>query len=298
MDKAAHPQSKADKDPSLTLCTILGDMNVPGVFSYSQLLASGARRGDVERALAEGRLKRVTHGWYTNGLAHQDVLLALKLRARLGCLSGCSFYGLWVPSGHGLHVVHRAGLKLPDKQGVLIHRSGKPQPKGALWPLLDCLDHVVRHHSTESALIVIESALQQNRVTPEEVGALLKSRLTRGSSVRKHLDKAESGSETRVRLFLQTHQIKVQPQVWLAGVGRVDLLVGKSLIIECDGAAFHSSKKSHDNDRHRDLMARMIGYDSLRLSYRQIWEEWETTKMSLMMQLRRSTHLKEPRPLA
>ena len=298
VDKAAYSQPQVHTRPILDICVILGHMDVPGIFSYSQLIADGATRGDIERALREGRLERVARGWYTNGLAHQDILLPLRLHARLGCLSGCSFYGLWVPSDRRLHVVHRAGLKLPNRRDILLHRWGKAQPKGALWPLLDCLDQVVRYHSTESALIVIESALHRNTVTLEEVRTLLESRTSRGAPVRKHLGKAESGSETRVRVFLQTQQVKVRAQVWLAGVGRVDLLAGRSLIIECDGTAFHSSKESHNDDRRRDLMARMLGYDTLRLSYQQIWGEWDVTKVNLLMQIRRRAHLKEPHPVA
>lgn len=69
------------------------------------------------------------------------------------------------------------------------------------------------------------------------------------------------------------------PQARIPGVGHVDLLVGESQIIECDGEVHHSGTQFR-TDRARDLAARDLGYDVLRLSYEQIWVTWEETNVS------------------
>ncbi len=109
---------------------------------------------------------------------------------------------------------------------------------------------------------------------------------------------AESGSETRVRLFLQQLNIPVAAQAVIDGVGRVDLLVGNNLIIECDSDEHHRSKEAHHKDRTRDLAARDLGYQTIRLSYRQIWFDWDATRESLLTTIRTRRHLRGPRSRA
>lgn len=104
---------------------------------------------------------------------------------------------------------------------------------------------------------------------------------------------AGSGSETRVRLFLQQHRFPVRSQVAIDGVGHVDLLVGRSLIVECDSASHHSD---HREDRRRDLAARELGYSTLRLSYSQVHRTWSRTSEKLLHLLRTQRHLAGPAP--
>ena len=72
-------------------------MDVSGVLSYAQLVTQGKSQADIARSIEEGRFSRVIRGWYATDYADQDVVAALKRKGRLGCLSGCKFYGLWVP---------------------------------------------------------------------------------------------------------------------------------------------------------------------------------------------------------
>ena len=68
----------------------------------------------------------------------------------------------------------------------------------------------------------------------------------------KHLDIAESGTETRVRLFLRRRNLHVTPKVWITTEDRVDLLIGESLSIECDRKEVNDSQESYEKDRKRD----------------------------------------------
>ncbi|MEZ5085910.1 MAG: DUF559 domain-containing protein [Tessaracoccus sp.] len=106
------------------------------------------------------------------------------------------------------------------------------------------------------------------------------------------LSEAESGSETRVRLFFQQRNVPVRPQAWLEGIDRVDLVVGDRLIVESDSAAYHRSIEDYENDRRRDLAARMQGFETVRLSYHQIWRDWEATRSSLLRLLQARKHIR------
>jgi very-short-patch-repair endonuclease len=56
----------------------------------------------------------------------------------------------------------------------------------------------------------------------------------------------------------------------VADVGRIDFLIGDKLVIEVDGAGFHSSPESFERDRDRDAKLGIRGYRVLRFSYRQL----------------------------
>lgn len=260
-----------------------------GVRSYSELRGEGASRRDIEHAVASGAVSRIARGWYAFPGAHPEVVKAIQHGARTGCLAGCQLHGLWVPPYTGLHAVYGAGCA-PSLRDPDLHSYRAPQPRVPVWPLLDCLEQVVQRHSTETAVIVLESALNLRAVSDEEVSLLLHRHVVRGALVRRHLSSAESGSETRVRVFLQRRNVPVRPQVEIDGVGRVDLLVGRSLIIECDSLAHHSAKDRYELDRFRDLNARDLGFDTARLSYRQVWQQWGWTRAVLGRQIRLGQH--------
>ncbi len=63
---------------------------------------------------------------------------------------------------------------------------------------------------------------------------------------------SESGTESKVRLLLRTRRIGHRPQVYIARVGYVDLLVGDRLVVEIDGAAYHTGPE-FEEDRRRDF---------------------------------------------
>lgn len=56
-------------------------------------------------------------------------------------------------------------------------------------------------------------------------------------------------------------------QVFIRGVGRVDLLVDGWLVIEADGYEFHRSRADYRNDRRRGNALAARGYALLRFSY-------------------------------
>lgn len=79
----------------------------------------------------------------------------------------------------------------------------------------------------------------------------------------------------------------------LPGVGRVDFLVAKSLIFECDSRTHHQYR---EEDYRRDMAARALGYTPIRFSYRQLFDDWTDTQEYLLRLLRTRQHQRSPRP--
>ena len=269
-----------------------------GIFRFGDLLNAGWSRYEINNACDTGRLQRVARGWYSSQTCDQQTQQAISAGGTIGCLSGCARYGLWTPNDHKLHVVLGAGIPHKPNPELVFHRV-KRQYKIPLPPLEDCLSQVVKNHDSETALIVIESALNKRLIRDWQVSAIIAAGTVRKREqlLRFQLH-SESGSETRVCMFLSGKRVVFVQQAIIPGIGRVDILVGKSLIIECDSASFHTSPDDYHRDRQRDANATRLGYRVVRLSYQQIWYEWEETKSYLLEVLRTKSHYLPPRPLA
>lgn len=106
--------------------------------------------------------------------------------------------------------------------------------------------------------------------------------------------RAESGTESRVRLLFALKGVTVEPQVVIESVGRVDLRVGRSWIIECDSRTHHDSAGAYATDRRRDKSAGVLGYLTTRLTYQDVEDSWPTTRAQLLAILRAGEHLRSP----
>lgn len=101
---------------------------------------------------------------------------------------------------------------------------------------------------------------------------------------------AESGTETAVRWWLESLRVTVAPQVRIPGIGRVDLKLGKSWIIECDSRKYHDTDEQFHRDRARDLRLRALGFIVTRLTWEQVFMDWNETEQLLLTVLRRRDH--------
>lgn len=143
---------------------------------------------------------------------------------------------------------------------------------------------------------MLESAIYNRRLHYDDALMVLRDMPKKLSWLVPYVNRgAMSGSETRVRFFLERRGVKVRSQVNIPGVGPVDTVAGNSLIIECDSDAYHSSKRSYEKDRARDLAARLLGYETVRLSFPQIWYDWAATQQSILAIIRTRKHYREPR---
>jgi very-short-patch-repair endonuclease len=207
---------------------------------------------------------------------------------------------MWVPRDGRLHVAVRKSDPAPTVSGVTVHRlrsEGWGSSEAAL-PLETNLHLALRHHSVEVGLTVVESAVEQGLLTPMAAARLVEGQTSRRyHSGLRHFDpRSGSGSETRVRLWFQRRNVRVRSQVHIAGVGRIDLLVGESLVIEVDSAAFHTGRDRYEEDRRRDLTLTALGFQVVRLAYAQVFASWPTTVVLLKQVLGSGRYRLPPSP--
>lgn len=262
-----------------------------GVVSAEGLRRMGWTSTDLASALDTGALRRIAKGWFASTMADSWAVAAIRHGGRLGCLSGCRLHGLWTPQHNEPHILIDRGAA---RKHSAWHRHPGRFPADAVFSLEDCLAQVIGHHGAEEALTVLESASNQQRITRSTAELLIGAASGRKQRALKWFEpRAESGSETRVRLWLRQRGFKVRAQVVIPGVGRVDLVVGESLILECDSREFHPFS---EEDFRRDMVARALGYTPVRITYQQIFTQWEETQEYLLRLLRTGAHLRPPRP--
>ena len=102
---------------------------------------------------------------------------------------------------------------------------------------------------------------------------------------------SESGGESLLLYDLHERGITVAQQVSIAGVGRVDMLVGDRLILEVDGAKFHTARADFEEDRRRDAASSALGFRTLRFSHSQVERRDPVVMASILAAVARGDHL-------
>ncbi|MDO5682542.1 MAG: DUF559 domain-containing protein [Propionibacteriaceae bacterium] len=135
-----------------------------------------------------------------------------------------------------------------------------------------------------------ESLVHRGILRQAEVFAILQGVSARVDDVLTRMDRAESGTETLVRLRLRSKGIKVHPQVFIPTVGRVDFLIGVSLVLEVDSVAHHFDPADQEADMVRDQKLVALGYRVIRISYSQIMFDWPAVESRIMRIVRAGLH--------
>lgn len=300
-------------------------MRVKGVLLKTELPRVTPESAQRRAQLRAGRIRPVGQ-WYVTDEAPQDLVDLLALGVRPTCLDAAALHGLWVPVGEGVHAFrpreviasHPAPRLLPIRRridpanGELVPlpppEDGRPHrepqelilhsPRLRAWPGTDpvpdirmSLDHAVRCLPTLKAAILIESALNTGALDGPGLRSLLDGlpKRARGALSRVRSD-AQSGTETAVRWWLEERCVRVRSQVRLLPGVRVDLLLGENWVIECDSRTFHDDPSQYHRDRRRDLTLSARGYRVTRLTWEQVFLDWERTSRMLQTMLRRREH--------
>ncbi|MFK0403836.1 endonuclease domain-containing protein [Microbacterium sp. NPDC090225] len=154
-------------------------------------------------------------------------------------------------------------------------------------PVDEVLLHLYRCRGDEAFFTSLESALRQRKVTSL---ARLRSRLP--ASARWLVDlarsDADSGLESLLRLRLHILGIRLECQISITGVGRVDFVIGGRLILEADGAEHHDGRAARHRDLRRDAAASALGYESLRFDYALIVHDWPVVSAAIVSALVRA----------
>lgn len=299
-------------------------MQVAGIIDKSALARSGIERRQLRGWLRSGDVRAVGQ-WYVTAEAPADLVAMLAHGVRPTCLDAAALHGLWIPPHPGTHVFRPRATPIAQATGELLipirrrtdpttgdmltepARESRPRmpqplalhgPRLRAWPddhpvppLTQVLDHAARCLPMVKSAILIESALNQRKLDSVELADLLAGlpQRLRIPLSRVRCD-AQSGSETAVRWWLEGRRVPVRTQVHLLPDARVDLLVGANWVIECDSRQFHDDPHRYREDRRRDLALAALGYRVTRLTWEQVFLEWNQTEQMLLAILHRREH--------
>ncbi len=241
----------------------------PTFLSVQALRAQDMNRRDVARSVADGQLIRVRNGRYLAHGTHADLVHAARLGGRIDCVSLLRHLGVFVLEKSQPHIqVDLGASRLPSRpKGVVCHWRTTSAPREQLiTDLVEALTQATRCQPPRAAIATLESAWHLGLIDEEGIADVFSRLPQRFGALRPLLDRrSESGAETLLRLMLRVLGCRVEVQVKLRGVGRVDFVIDGWLVIECDSEAHHSGWDAQKRDRRRDVAAARLGYTTIRV---------------------------------
>lgn len=291
--------------PRTSLLTLAGRHG--GILSLPECQRAGFSASDLTAAVRQASLIRVRRGWYATEVAPSDVVRAVRVGGALTASSSARLHDIWLLEDELLHVrvpPSASRLRSPDDVSVVLDREehrvcvhyrptqlARARADGLVRDgLAASIAEMFRCAGTVPAMIALESALNRDLLSMQSIELI--RQLTPAWAHRPLAlasPDSDSGLETIARLLLHRLHVRVRTQVRIAGVRRVDLLVGDRLILELDGRSFHSGE-DFERDRAQDLELALRGYLVVRLSYRMVTADWDRTHRTVVELVRRRLH--------
>lgn len=261
-----------------------------GVVLTVRIADAGVPVSRISAAVRSGVLERPSRGWVALPDADPSLKRAAEAGVVLTCVTAAARRGLWDVNPRQVHVGLAPNAKL---RAVLRahHHWCKPviprRPGNLVDPVENALAIVADCQPFEDALAIWESALRQNTVALETLRTLPLS-----PQGRRLLDEsrpfADAGTESIVCVRLRWLKLPMQRQAWILG-HRVDLLIGKRLVIQIDGGHHVDMQRASDNEHDARLL--LAGYHVIRVTYWQLMHDWHTVEKLILDAIARSLHL-------
>ena len=249
--------------------------SVGGVARVGLLRANGYPPSAIHKLSSAGA-HQPRKGMWALPSADPEYLTAILNNGYVTCASAALRYGLWMkdkPMRLHLATRHCRG------RGFLRHGGLRLSPETAvpLASVEDTVIHALICLPEVDAISIAQSAMQQFGLPR----AMLESEMSANyyGNARRLLAKAdglsESVPEISARLLFESEGLPFRRQVQIRGVGRVDFLIGRRLIVEVNGYSFHSSREAWRKDMARLNAAQARGFDVLSFAPEAIWNNPE-----------------------
>jgi very-short-patch-repair endonuclease len=246
----------------------------------TQLRELGNWAERIRRELNDRTVHAIGRTWLAAPGVHPDAVRAVALRGRLTATSALATYGVWVSSPIGLWIAnHPTASRLPataESEHRLWRAERFPPTDEKKWrvSLADALLHYACVGREPDVIASIDSALNSGRLSETQLDDIFSASPRRVRRMRKKVRAAaQSGLETIMRLACEAEGWRVDIQIYIDGVGHVDVLIDGWLVIELDGSAWHDDDDSKDEDARRDAELILIGYRYQRFRHGQVMRD-------------------------
>lgn len=261
-----------------------------GIVRGKRLQTLGFSRQALAALVTRGEIERLRDGVFAIGPMSEQTRSAIAHGGALTCVSVLRMRGIWVlPTEDGPHVwlgPDQHALRHPHCVCVAHYYRGAP-PLGAA-PVEIALLHLRRCSGDEAFFAAYESAWRLG-ILSSAARSRIRAALPRTARWLVELARpdADSGLESLLRLRLHLLGLRLDCQVMVDGVGRVDFVIAGRVILEADGDENHASSTQRHRDRVRDATASRLGYETLRFDYAQIIHDWPAVRASVLGALSR-----------
>ena len=243
----------------------------------SQLRDLGYSDRDIRRAVDERRLSPIRRRWLAHPGADGRATRAVALGGRLAAASALASYGIWITRPGGLWIASPPDASHLEPTAAGEHRlwvaDHFPEGSDRQWrvSVRDAVAQYVRIGGEPDAIATIDSALNKRLLTASDLVEVFQAVPRRLRRLRRRVNgQADSGLETLLRLAAEAQGWRVEVQVRIPGVGRVDILIDGWLVVELDGGAWHDDEQAQDEDRRRDAELVLLGYRWHRFRHDQV----------------------------
>lgn len=276
-----------------------------GLAATFELYEDGHTRRGLAMAVNGGSIIRVRQGWFALTGIEPLLLEAARVGGRLTGLSALAVQGFWSYPTANLHVaVHPHDARLRTRLDRTRRLADAPYPatcvhwrEGATGSRLmpgpvECIADVLVCQEPFVVAAVADSVLFKRPDLLVEWNHFVESAPACHRAFLGFIDGiCESGTESIFWFRIRPLGLDVARQARILGVGRVDFLIGSKLVVEIDGASYHTDPEAFERDRRRDAKLSALGYRVLRFSYRQVMYGWAEVEAALMGALLRGDHL-------
>ena len=256
-----------------------------GVMHRSSLRAAGLSSYRMRAAADAGLVVRAGRDRLAVPGTSMARVRAATIGARVTCVSAAQEYGLWTRSDPNLHLSVPRGFSAQTSVDEVVHWSRLPVPVGrdaAIEPLPNALVHVARCLPFDYAVATFDAALRTGSLSVDTMRQVAATVGGRVAEVVAHTDaRADSGSESLMRVRLASCGIVMHPQVVLDG-HPVDGLVGRYLVLQVDGFAYHRDPAQRARDLAQDRRLVLRGYTVFRYPSRAVEDRWPAIEREVL----------------
>lgn len=255
-----------------------------GVARGTLLQQYGITRNRLADDVRRGELVRVRPGIFASCSANPDVVVAAEHGGALTCARALSLHGVWTLNLPAVvHVWLGGNARCHHRDCDCVGHYFAGHAGLGLAPLEDVLVHVRSCDGDEAFFAGLESALAQRKINRASC-ARIRRRIPQHARWLVDLARSDaaSGLESLLRLRLHLLGIRLECQVGIPTVGRVDFVIAGRLILEADGKDNHDGENHRHRDRVRDAAASALGYETLRFDYAQIVHAWPSVEAAVI----------------